>query len=1118
MRHSKKHSRRRKALSRGAQQSQQLESRLLLTSVLGDFDGDGHNDLATGIPHEDVGRVADAGTVLVRYGTGYGLWGRTETWNGRNIDGLSVATDDQFGASLTVGDFDGNGVDDLAIGVPNRDVSGIRDAGAVAVVYGYRRGMFGAGLSPYRTQTFYQGVDGLADKPEMLDRFGTTLAAGDFTGDGNDELVVGVPGESFVVANESIQPSFVTVEDAGALHVIRGGAAGLTTVRNQYWHQVIPENYADSGTTTRGTLRLPAEVIERYDRYGSSLAVGNFDGVGNADLAIGIPGESIGSVASAGAVQVLYSRGEGGLGSVNNDLFYEACTDRSHPDFYGGRSGGVSEPFALTDTAEAFDQLGFSLAAGDFNRDGTDDLAVGVPGEMDSSGAVQIIVSAHTTRVHGLGIRGNIRIRETDLEHSADRNDLFGYALATGALTARSDQLVIGIPGDAGREWRFNDRDYPGPFHEQVGSVAVIDAFGSRIGGRKLRNPTTRADSYSVDYFGSSITIGQINSETDRRTNDFRPNKDDLIIGAPGDDVRGVSNTGSIHILTGMARIDQIGRARIALSQGDLAGVSAEAGDEFGGSIPQQLRRTYQSEDGVPHLESNPGATHTIYLDFNGTNVRSSDLTFRRRIKKPVFSLEGSRVPANRDFTINAIEAAVIEDIWATVAEDFAAFDVNVTTHEPTASRFTRVVIGGSSHATGSSVADRVYRSYNRANLAHPGKKFVSMDDHLPMSGERDLAVHIGNQVSQQLGIEFDLERKIEEGITLAHPRTLGMFVDTRGLCDCTVPDSPPDLGLIGTNWRNDREQPSTGEDDWGAIMGALGRDSRRQIWTQANLSLENRNFFCGVRHEFHGYYKLFDRTTDGSDELSELTDLLGPRADDHGDSVDAATLMTSSIAVGNIETANDTDVFILDVSPGGTFSVDVDVAEVAPNLDLELSVFELSESGDVRARQTRIEPIDRLGASSSLLTLTPIADRIVVMVSSRGEFAGDIGTYTVRTTFMPAPPLRRWTRTIATPVPGTSFAPLVSRSMSYMAMPAASDQGLRSTSSFTQKVTPAFSLPQADPKPVSLGVDNLTKPKPQQSYVTAMGTQEPDMLQGLAIEKAFVDFEVQLAALFNKV
>ena len=65
MRHSKKHSRRRKALSRGAQQSQQLESRLLLTSVLGDFDGDGHNDLATGIPHEDVGRVADAGTVLV---------------------------------------------------------------------------------------------------------------------------------------------------------------------------------------------------------------------------------------------------------------------------------------------------------------------------------------------------------------------------------------------------------------------------------------------------------------------------------------------------------------------------------------------------------------------------------------------------------------------------------------------------------------------------------------------------------------------------------------------------------------------------------------------------------------------------------------------------------------------------------------------------------------------------------------------------------------------------------------------------------------------------------------------------------------------------------------------
>ena len=45
----------------------------------------------------------------------------------------------------------------------------------------------------------------------------------------------------------------------------------------------------------------------------------------------------------------------------------------------------------MLDDAEAGDRFGAALAAGDFNRDFRDDLAVGVPGE-DGSGAVQIFV------------------------------------------------------------------------------------------------------------------------------------------------------------------------------------------------------------------------------------------------------------------------------------------------------------------------------------------------------------------------------------------------------------------------------------------------------------------------------------------------------------------------------------------------------------------------------------------------------------------------------------------------------------------------------------------------------------------------------------------------------
>jgi hypothetical protein len=155
----------------------------LMTAVLGDFNGDGWNDLATGVPHEAIGDAKDARAVLVQYGTGVGLLGSSEVWNADNVNGLNLEAGDRFGAALTVGDFDGNGVDDLAIGILDRDLAGVRDSGVVAVVYGYQRSVIQNGLSPYDTQLFMQGIDGIANQPEMMDRFGSVLAAGDFDGD-----------------------------------------------------------------------------------------------------------------------------------------------------------------------------------------------------------------------------------------------------------------------------------------------------------------------------------------------------------------------------------------------------------------------------------------------------------------------------------------------------------------------------------------------------------------------------------------------------------------------------------------------------------------------------------------------------------------------------------------------------------------------------------------------------------------------------------------------------------------------------------------------------------------------------------------------------------------------
>ena len=115
------------------------------------------------------------------------------------------------------------------------------------------------------------------------DEFGATLLAADFTGDGVDDLAIGVPREDLS-----------TLTDAGLLHVVHGGAGiGLTTSGDQIWTQV---------------LSPPEEA----DQFGAALAAGRFAGHlsgGGVDLAIGVPFETVAAEVEAGAVNVLLFAG-----------------------------------------------------------------------------------------------------------------------------------------------------------------------------------------------------------------------------------------------------------------------------------------------------------------------------------------------------------------------------------------------------------------------------------------------------------------------------------------------------------------------------------------------------------------------------------------------------------------------------------------------------------------------------------------------------------------------------------------------------------------------------------------------------------------------------------------
>jgi PKD repeat protein len=90
----------------------------------------------------------------------------------------------------------------------------------------------------------------------------------------------------------------------------------------------------------------------------------------------------------------------------------------------------------------------------------------------------------------------------------------------------------------------------------------------------------------------------------------------------------------------------------------------------------------------VFQLHSRPGASRVLYLDFNGHSTLSWGTP---AIVSPAFQLSGTASPTDQ-LNLNAIR-----DIWLHVAEDFAAWDIDVTTEQPpTTARGQRCVIGGS--------------------------------------------------------------------------------------------------------------------------------------------------------------------------------------------------------------------------------------------------------------------------------------------------------------------------------------------------------------------------------------------------------------------------------------
>ncbi len=414
------------------------------------------------------------------------------------------------------GDVNGDGIDDIVIRASWADPHGSEDAGESYVVFG-REGPWLptfnlASLLPYG----YQWVRGgfIITGIESDDGAGTSVSsAGDFNGDGFDDLLIGAPGADVE-----------DVEDAGQVYVLFGHPAISAT-----GHVHLSDLDGTNGFAVNGV-----DENERIGWYTASA--GDVNGDGLVDILISAHTATVDDEPFTGRVFVVFGRTEPWPASLDlADLLPQNGGDGTTGFVINGVSGG--------------DVAGSALAgAGDLNDDGYADIVIGAyaadPHDQAYAGQAYVIFGSPT-----VGDGGEIYLADLDgangfTINGVDRLDVAGDTVAAAGDINHDgvDDLIVcavladpGDQADAGEIYIIFGHGGPWPATFELADL--LPEHGGDGSTGSVFNGINRRD-----YAGfSAAPAGDVNDD----------GIDDIIIGAYAADVDGLQNAGEAYVLFG---------------------------------------------------------------------------------------------------------------------------------------------------------------------------------------------------------------------------------------------------------------------------------------------------------------------------------------------------------------------------------------------------------------------------------------------------------------------------------------------------------------------------------------------------------------------------------------